>query len=122
MINKSTSLFEFTIVFLFLAWALSGAPQVFQRRLDGSVDFYRGWSDYKNGFGSASGEFWLGNYNIHSMTSNGNYVLRIDMEAFDGETSFAKYDGFSVDSESTKYTLRLGAYLPSSTAGKYSHI
>ncbi|KAI0235376.1 Ficolin-2, partial [Lamellibrachia satsuma] len=78
---------------------------VFQRRLDGSVDFYRGWSDYKNGFGSTNGEFWLGNENIHSLTSNGNYVLRIDLEAFDGETRFAEYTDFLVDSESTNYTL-----------------
>jgi len=24
------------------------------------VDFYRGWNDYKNGFGNRREEFWLG--------------------------------------------------------------
>ncbi|KAI0231293.1 Ficolin-1 [Lamellibrachia satsuma] len=94
-----------------------GGWTVFQRRLDGSVDFYRDWVDYKNGFGSASGECWLGNDHIHSLTSNGSYVLRIDMETFDGETRFAEYVGFSIDAESTNYALRFEAYLASSTAG-----
>ena len=94
--------------------------QVFQRRFNGSVDFFRDWSDYKRGFGSADGELWLGNDHIHSLTSNGSYVVRIDMEAFSGETRFAEYDDFSIDAGPTNYALRLGAYHGSSTAGESS--
>lgn len=34
--------------------------KVIQRRQDGTVNFYRKWVDYKRGFGSAAGEYWLG--------------------------------------------------------------
>jgi hypothetical protein len=34
--------------------------QVLVNRLDGSVDFNRRWTDYENGFGNMSGEYWLG--------------------------------------------------------------
>ena len=33
---------------------------VIQRRLDGSVDFFRYWDDYVSGFGFVSGEYWIG--------------------------------------------------------------
>ena len=39
--------------------------KVIQRRLDGSVDFYRKWESYKEGFGEAEGEYWLGKTHIN---------------------------------------------------------
>ena len=78
-----------------------GGWTVFQRRKDGSVDFYRNWTEYENGFGDASGEFWLGNKWIHLLTSLGPTELRID---FNG-SEYVKYRRFSVGNAATKYRL-----------------
>ena len=81
-----------------------GGWTVFQKRLDGSVDFYRGWTDYKNGFGNLNGEFWLGLDKINRLTNTKNR-LRVDLEDTTGKTAYAEYNMFAVTSERTKYQL-----------------
>ncbi|RUS69132.1 hypothetical protein EGW08_023106, partial [Elysia chlorotica] len=39
-----------------------------QRRTRGDVDFKRDWTAYRDGFGSVTGDFWLGNEAIHTLT------------------------------------------------------
>ena len=87
-----------------------GGWTVFQKRLDGSVDFYRVWADYKQGFGHLSGEFWLGLDKIHRLASSGRYKLRVDLEDFAGNTVYAEYDALDVKSEEINYQLSLGSY------------
>ena len=87
-----------------------GGWTVFQKRIDGSVDFYRGWADYKKGFGNLSGEFWLGLDKIHRLTNSDTFKLRVDLEDWEGETRFAEYDTFSIGDEASKYRLSLGSY------------
>ena len=87
-----------------------GGWTVFQKRQDGSVDFYRPWDDYKRGFGNLNGEFWLGLDKIYRLTVSGSYKLRVDLEDVPGKTAFAEYSSFAVTSERTKYRLSLGSY------------
>ena len=87
-----------------------GGWTVFQKRLNGSVDFYRYWNDYKHGFGDLESEFWLGLDKIHRLTSDNNSMLRVDLEDFEGNTAYAEYNMFGVMSEKDKYKLILGSY------------
>nr|KAF6363179.1 hypothetical protein mPipKuh1_010169 [Pipistrellus kuhlii] len=86
-----------------------GGWLVFQRRMDGRTDFWRDWEDYAHGFGNLSGEFWLGNEALHSLTSAGDYSMRVDLRA-GAEVAFAQYDSFRVDSAADYYRLHLEGY------------
>ena len=83
---------------------------MFQKRLDGSVDFFRGWADYKNGFGNLNSEFWLGLDKINLLTKSENYMLRVDLGDWEGNNNSAEYDSFSIMDEASEYTLSLGSY------------
>ncbi|XP_055864894.1 uncharacterized protein LOC106062803 [Biomphalaria glabrata] len=83
---------------------------IFQRRINGKVDFYRGWKEYRDGFGDYNiGEFYLGNENIFNLTSTGKYDLRIDLE-YNNKSYFAQYEDFKVLNETENYKLQIGNY------------
>uniref|UniRef100_H2Y4B0 Fibrinogen C-terminal domain-containing protein n=2 Tax=Ciona savignyi TaxID=51511 RepID=H2Y4B0_CIOSA len=88
---------------------------VIQRRQDGEVDFYRNWSAYKNGFGNKSADFWLGLHNLHLLTRDGNYELKIVMRDCQDVEKHATYSTFRVAGASDLYKLEIGGY--SGTAG-----
>uniref|UniRef100_A0A8C3TYQ7 Fibrinogen C-terminal domain-containing protein n=1 Tax=Catharus ustulatus TaxID=91951 RepID=A0A8C3TYQ7_CATUS len=87
-----------------------GGWTVIQRRQDGSVDFNRTWNEYKEGFGDLNGEFWLGNDNIHRVTSQGDYSLRIDMEDWNNKHKHAFYQVFSIEDEENFYRLHVDGF------------
>ena len=85
---------------------------VFQRRCDGSENFYRGWTEYENGFGNVKGEHWLGLKKINCLTSvRGRTKLRIHLDDFTGHSKYVYYDHFYVGTSSTNYKLTVGGYL-----------
>ena len=92
-----------------------GGWTVFQKRLDGSVDFFLGWESCKYGFGNPNSEFWLGNDNLHHLTDSDDVMLRVDLEDFEGNITYAEYTTFKVADEADKYRLLIGGY--SGTAG-----
>ncbi|KAK0070264.1 BpsFReDn11 [Biomphalaria pfeifferi] len=83
---------------------------VIQRRIDGSVNFNRRWSEYKYGFGNSYGEFWAGNELIHLLTKQRSYTLRVDFWTWEGTKFYAEYQRFYVEGEKDNYKLLVGEY------------
>ncbi|XP_066925447.1 microfibril-associated glycoprotein 4-like [Clytia hemisphaerica] len=95
-----------------------GGWTTFQRRIDGSVDFIRNWEDYKNGFGEADGNYWLGLEKLHQITHRYETVLiRVEATTNDGSHTFVIHEGFKVSPESDFYRLTAGIL----TEGDYSY-
>ncbi|KFB47891.1 AGAP011197-PA-like protein [Anopheles sinensis] len=96
--------------------SFGGGWLVIQYRYDGSLDFYRNWTEYQKGFGSVDQEYWLGLERIHQLTSRGQHELIVELKDFDGTYKFARYTNFTVGNEYEQYVLKnLGTY--SGTAG-----
>lgn len=87
--------------------ALDGGWLVIQQRLHGGLDFYRGWKDYRDGFGSVgkSNEFWLGLEWMHQVTRNESYDLMIEMRNETGRYGYALHSNFQVAGEDDNYRL-----------------
>ena len=84
---------------------------VFQRRSHASSEFNRRWNDYKNGFGSVTSNFWLGNEKLHKLAAPGmKAILRVDLKYTFSQSKFAIYTVFEVFNETNGYRLRVDGY------------
>ncbi|XP_062134482.1 fibrinogen C domain-containing protein 1-like [Drosophila sulfurigaster albostrigata] len=88
---------------------LAGAGwTVIQRRMDGSVDFNRNWTDYRQGFGDLRGEFFIGLDKLHLITKSQTHELYIYLN--NGE-AYARYDNFYIGDEEEFYKIKsIGRY------------
>ncbi|XP_059154492.1 fibroleukin-like isoform X2 [Physella acuta] len=93
---------------------------IIQRRIKGDVNFTRTWNYYKNGFGSTSGDFWIGNDVISKLTDLGYNELRFDMK-YKGKDYYAVYKGFKVENEAAKYKMSLTSFSGGNVEDKFSY-
>ncbi|CAK8688320.1 unnamed protein product [Clavelina lepadiformis] len=89
-----------------------------QRRMNGDINFERGWDDYVKGFGNPSSEYWLGLENIYRLSRQTAYSTNtlgaintklpevgFDLEDWDGMKVFVQYKNFILNSKATNYLL-----------------
>ncbi len=87
--------------------------QVFQRRVDGTVNSTRSWAEYRDGFGDKEGEFWLGNEILRRLTEpvygEQRWEMRVDINVANRTLPLSGvYADLYVDAEN--YTLHVGAF------------
>lgn len=87
----------------------NGGWIMFQRRVNGDIDFHRNWANYTAGFGDFYTNFWLGLTNLNILCNkkkNQMCELRVDFGNSDN-SYFAQYIGFFVDSQNEKFRSTL---------------
>ncbi|XP_073816720.1 ficolin-2-like [Musca autumnalis] len=84
------------------------------RRIDGTVNFNRNWTDYKEGFGyRPNGEFFIGLDKLHELTTSvARIELKVILKDWNDEERYAIYDDFQIGNETEKYKIKsLGKYI-----------
>ena len=99
-----------------------GGWTMYQRRVDGAVNFTNSWQDYKHGFGNNSDnttELWLGNENVYQILQSQRsteWELRIEADGFGGGDYWLVASNFRMDHESLRYSISWQSVSASSAA------
>lgn len=83
-------------------------------RYDQTHNLDRSWSEFTNGFGEVTGNYWIGNRLLHELTGGDHvtgYRLRVDLlAAYDRRWYWAEYDTFRVGDEASGFRLTIDGY------------
>lgn len=84
-----------------------------QLRENGALNFNRSWAEYRDAFGSVDatggGEFWIGNQNLHLLTNQGENMLKVELEDWEGGVANAEFT-IRVGSEDEGYPIHVSGY------------
>lgn len=99
-----------------------GGWTVIQRRTGSTVTFDRTWSHYKNGFGNASGDLWLGNDHLYDLTNSFYATLRTDVNDYQGNSVYSEHTVVTIGNEESKYLLTIkGLYVGNDSNALSAH-
>jgi len=85
---------------------------IIHQRLDSTLNWTLPWSSYKAGFGTANGDYWMGNDNIHLVTTSKLYRLRMEVLSMTMGWFSTEYNLFTLDAESNFYQIHVSQYVP----------
>nr|KAG5709723.1 hypothetical protein BaRGS_027748 [Batillaria attramentaria] len=86
-------------------------------RKEGTEDFHRNFHSYRDGFGSVSGDHWLGLEKIHLLATSKPYELRVSIQTKDGTNRFQQYEHFVVSNATSGYKLFFNYTVPDTLLG-----
>ncbi|CAF3788526.1 unnamed protein product [Adineta steineri] len=83
-----------------------------QNRETNSIDFNRTWIEYRRGFGNIRNrtDFWIGNENLHWLTSTYSCRLKIEVTDWYNETRTATYEVFRIANQQDGYRIKISEY------------
>ena len=82
------------------------------------VDFDQTWPVYKNGFGSPEADYYLGNDNLHLLTSSRPHKLRVELHHLGHGFAYAEYSTFKLGSEAENYAITVRGHTGTNSPGK----
>ncbi|KAJ4921138.1 hypothetical protein JOQ06_024722 [Pogonophryne albipinna] len=92
---------------------IMGGWVLVQLRENGALNFNRSWAEYRDAFGSVDatggGEFWIGNQNLHLLTNQGENMLKVELEDWEGGVANAEFT-IRVGSEDEGYPIHVSGY------------
>ncbi|XP_060658274.1 ryncolin-1-like [Drosophila nasuta] len=89
-----------------------------QQRIDGAVDFYKNWDEYRDGFGDVTGEHFIGLQKLYMMTNYKPHELYIQLTDFKDEIFYAHYENFQIGNEMEMYKLKKLGKMTGNVANK----
>jgi len=97
---------------VFPAQSISGWIIIHQCNPISNISFNRTWSEYRDGFGNVSLNYWFGNEKIHQLTTASTWKLRVEVQSYDTRKWYsAEFDTFRVADEANLYKLNVAGYL-----------
>ena len=71
---------------MILCFSANCIPVLVQQNINGSKFFNRSWEEFKVGFNSTFGNYWIGNDLLSQLTLSGRYKLRFELQARDNSS------------------------------------